>query len=81
MVKRSGVIIMFSQPDKAGLMQPNFAAHDAYIWIDHADRIYQEFKSKGVKIVREIRDEPYGFRDFDIEDCNGYRLAFGHPIE
>ena len=86
MVKRSGVIIMLSQPDKPGLMRPNSAesngaAHDAYIWIDDADHLYAEFKSKGVKIVREIRDEPYGFRDFDIEDCNGYRLAFGQPIE
>ena len=87
MVKRSGIIIMLSQPDRPGLMRPNSAldpngaAHDAYVWIDDADRLYQEFKSQGVKIVREIRDEPYGFRDFDIEDCNGYRLAFGQPLE
>jgi hypothetical protein len=31
-----------------------------------------------VTIARDIRDEPYGCRDFDIEDCNGYRLCFGH---
>ena len=34
-----------------------------------------------LKIAREIRNEPYGFRDLDIEDCNGYRVAFGQPLE
>ena len=26
-------------------------------------------------------DQPYGCRDFDIEDCNGYRLCFGQDLE
>jgi len=87
MVKRSGIIIMLSQPGTRGLKRPNSAAEsngaaqDAYIWIEDADRLYAEFRSKGVKIVRELGNEPYGCRDFDIEDCNGYRLAFGQPIE
>jgi uncharacterized glyoxalase superfamily protein PhnB len=38
-------------------------------------------KSKGVKITREIADRLYGCRDFDVEDCNGYRLCFGQDIE
>jgi len=40
-----------------------------------------EFKSKGVKITRDICDQPYGCRDFDMEDCNGYWLCFGQDIE
>jgi hypothetical protein len=34
-----------------------------------------------VTIAREICDQPYGCRDFDVADCNGYRLAFGHDTE
>jgi len=84
MVYRSGITIMLSQFEKTGLMRPNSAADpegedvwDAYIWVDDADALYEEFKSKGVKIAREICDQEYGCRDFDIEDCNGYRLCFG----
>jgi predicted enzyme related to lactoylglutathione lyase len=87
MVKRSGIVIMLSQSGKAGVMRPNHHAEaesdawDAYIWIENADALYQEFKSRDVKIVRDVCDQPYGCRDFDVEDCNGYRLCFGQDIE
>ena len=87
MVKRGGIVIMLSQFRKQGLMRPNSKAApegeawDAYIWVENADALYKEFKGKGVKIAREICDQPYGCRDFDVEDCNGYRLCFGQDIE
>lgn len=86
MVHRGGIIIMFSQPGKIGVMRPNSMADpngeawDAYIWVENADALHDEFKSKGVKIARNLCDQVYGNRDFDIEDCNGYRLCFGHDI-
>ena len=87
MVKRSGIVIMLSQSDELGLARPNHVvdperdAWDAYVWIEDADALYAELRSRGVKITREICDQPYGCRDFDVEDCNGYRLCFGHDIE
>jgi predicted enzyme related to lactoylglutathione lyase len=87
MVRRSGVVIMLSQIGKTGAMRPNRLvdpegeAWDAYIWIDDADALHTEFKSRQVKITRDVCDQPYGCRDFDVEDCNGYRLCFGHDIE
>jgi predicted enzyme related to lactoylglutathione lyase len=63
------------------IVDPEGEAWDAYIWIENADALYAEFKSKGVKITRDICDQPYGCRDFDVEDCNGYRLCFGQDIE
>jgi predicted enzyme related to lactoylglutathione lyase len=87
MVERRGIIIMLSQSDTAGVMRPNASvereggAWDAYIWVDDADALHDELRSKGVKIARELCDQPYGNRDFDVEDCNGYRLCFGHDIQ
>ena len=84
---RNGMSIMLSQFERTGLMRPNSVADpedgawDAYVWVDNADALYAEFRSKGVKIVRDICDQPYRNRDFDIEDCNGYRLCFGHDLE
>jgi|SRR3954467_9148593 predicted enzyme related to lactoylglutathione lyase len=85
MVWRRGVIIMLSQVEGVS-MRPNSKAGsdepvwDAYVWIDDADALHEEFKAKGVRIARPICDQEYGCRDFDIEDCNGYRLCFGHDI-
>lgn len=87
MVRRNGVVIMLGQLEATGVMRPNRTvdpeggAWDAYIWIDNADALHAEFKSKGVKIVREICDQMYGCRDFDVEDCNGYRLCFGQDLQ
>jgi uncharacterized glyoxalase superfamily protein PhnB len=84
MVKRGGVVIMLSQFPKAGAMRPNHivdperGAWDTYIWVYDADALFAEFKSKGVTIARAICDQEYGCRDFEVEDCNGYRLCFGH---
>jgi predicted enzyme related to lactoylglutathione lyase len=86
MVRRNGVVIMLSQLAH-GVMRPNRlvdpegGAWDAYIWIDEADALHAEFTSKRARIVRGVCDQPYGCRDFDVEDCNGYRLCFGQDIE
>ena len=87
MVCRNGVVVMLSQLEKTGVVRPNRVADpeggawDAYIWVDNADALNAEFKAKGVRIPRDICDQPYGCRDFDVEDCNGYRLCFGHDID
>jgi uncharacterized glyoxalase superfamily protein PhnB len=86
MVERSGVVIMISQLAKTSSMRPNRVADpngepwDAYIWVEDADALFQEFKSRDVRIAREICNQPYGCRDFDVEDCNGYRLCFGQTV-
>jgi uncharacterized glyoxalase superfamily protein PhnB len=40
------------------------------------DGMFQEYRAKGVKIISEPTVTPYGKREFDIEDCNGYRFSF-----
>jgi predicted enzyme related to lactoylglutathione lyase len=86
MVKRSGIIIMLAQLDAPTVIRPNRhvdpegSAWDAYIWIENADTLAAEFRTRGVPIAREICDQVYGCRDFEIDDCNGYRLCFGHVL-
>ena len=87
MVQRNGIVIMLKQLENKGVMRPNRivdperGAWDAYIWIENADALNAEFKSKGITIARDICDQPYGCRDFEVDDCNGYRLCFGQNVE
>lgn len=96
MVYRNGIVIMLSRTFlEAGVpppalrarqcpnrfADPEGAAWDAYVWVDDADRLYQQYQAAGVKIARPLCDREYGCRDFEIEDLNGYRLCFGHNIE
>jgi predicted enzyme related to lactoylglutathione lyase len=86
MVKRGGIVIMLSQiagarvnPNR--LSEPDGEAWDAYLWVDDADALFNEYTGKGVKIARDICEQEYRMRDFEIEDCNGYRLCFGHDLD
>jgi catechol 2,3-dioxygenase-like lactoylglutathione lyase family enzyme len=53
-----------------------------YIHLGHADGsedidgLFAAYQSKGVKIISDPTVRPYGLREFDIEDCNGYRFCF-----
>jgi predicted enzyme related to lactoylglutathione lyase len=86
-VMRNGISIMLKQIPAKGKMSPNHRADpedenwDAYVYIDDADALYKQFIEKGVKITRPICNQEYGCRDFEMEDCNGYRLCFGQDLE
>jgi len=83
MVTRSGIWIMLSQFETSATNpnanhDPESQAWDAYIWVDSADDLEKEFRSRGVEIARALEDQPYECRDFEVLDRDGYRLCFGH---
>jgi uncharacterized glyoxalase superfamily protein PhnB len=48
-----------------------------YMQIDgDIDGYYDDLKKGNVKIAVDIRDEPFGIRDFTVEDVDGYKLTF-----
>ena len=87
MVYRRGVVIMLSQHADPAAVRPNRLADvhgeawDAYVWIDDADGLLAEYRARDVKIVRDICDQEYGCRDFEVEDSSGYRLCFGQALD
>ena len=66
---------------KAGWHSQGKEAWDAYIWVEDAEALYDEFLSKDVSIIKTIQDTTYGNRDFEIEDIDGYIICFGHSID
>ena len=87
MVRRRGVTIMLSQIETAGAVRPNRVADPvreawvAYLWIEVAHALRAELAARGLTPARDLCDQEYGMRDFEVDDCNGYRLCFGHDLE
>jgi hypothetical protein len=87
MVHRNGIVIMLNQFEKTQPIRPNRLADpeescwDAYVWVEDAKALHDEFASKGVKIARGLCEQEYGNLDFDVEDMNGYRLCFGSDLK
>ena len=86
MVERGGVVIMLAQIEDGAMVRPNNrvgregGAWDAYVWVPDADALHAEFVAKGATIARGLCNQEYGCRDFDVLDCNGYRLCFGQNL-
>ncbi|WP_431046934.1 VOC family protein [Streptomyces sp. P1-3] len=49
----------------------------AYVVTDHVDALYERLRHAGVKVLREIADQPYGSREFGIADPEGNKWSFG----
>jgi uncharacterized glyoxalase superfamily protein PhnB len=78
-LSRDGMVIMLIPVGNAGIdsNQRLGVGVNLYMQIDgNIDEYYNLLKNKGVKVVADIKDEPFGIRDFTIEDIDGYKLTF-----
>ncbi len=54
-----------------------------YLWLHVAhglDALFERYRERGLTIVAPPEDKPWGLRQFDVEDCNGYLLTFAAEI-
>ena len=78
-LSKDGMVLMFIPAENIGIgnQEKLGVGVNMYMQIDgDIDEYYNELKNKGVKVVVDIKDEPYGIRDFTVEDINGYKLTF-----
>lgn len=78
-VSRDGMVLMFVPARNAGIDgdEKLGVGVNLYLQIDgDIDAYYNEIKKRGVKITADIKDEPFGIRDFSLEDPDGYVLTF-----
>jgi uncharacterized glyoxalase superfamily protein PhnB len=78
-LSKDGMVLMFIPAKNVGIgaKEKLGIGVNLYMQINgDIDEYYSELKNKGVKIVVDIKDEPYGIRDFTVEDINGYKLTF-----
>lgn len=53
----------------------------AYLEVDGIDRWYDELVGKGVELIKPLRDEPWGMREFGIRTVDGHRIMFGAAVD
>jgi uncharacterized glyoxalase superfamily protein PhnB len=81
---KDGMVLMFIPAKNHGIDTKEKFGTGVYLYMQidgDIDQYYAELKKKGVKIAVEIKDEPFGVRDFTIEDADGYKLAFNQTIK
>ena len=78
-LSKDGMILMFIPSANIGIGDEAKlgVGVNMYMQIDgDIDEYYRELVSKGVHFTFDIKDEPFGIRDFTVEDIDGYQLTF-----
>ena len=77
--------LMLKQVDDPSHIVPHYRVSEnlwnVYFWVDDAETLYAEIKHRGATIDYEICTQPYGCREFGIQDLDGYDIAFGQDLE
>ena len=53
---------------------------DVYVYVDAVDALHEQLQHRGAIIKQVPRNAPYGLRELEVEDLNGYRITFGQFI-
>ncbi len=78
-LSKDGMVIMLVLAQNVGIgaEEKLGTGVNLYMQIDgDIDEYYTELKNKAVKVMVDIKDEPFGIRDFTVEDIDGYKLTF-----
>ena len=82
---RDGFHLMLSQVEDSRYIVPHYKVVEkmwnVYYWVNDAQRLYEEVKARGATIDYDVCDQPYGCREFGIQDLDGYDIAFGQDLE
>jgi uncharacterized glyoxalase superfamily protein PhnB len=81
-VARDGLTIHFRCAEPPTPNPDKYAEEllDAYLSVDDADVLYEEYAARGVEFTREPGDTPWQRREFVVKDCDGRLLAFGSKL-
>lgn len=52
----------------------------AHLKVSDAKALFDHLSESGVRIIKGLRDQQYGLRDFVIADPDGNRIDIGQPI-
>jgi catechol 2,3-dioxygenase-like lactoylglutathione lyase family enzyme len=82
--RRDQATILLALCDEPARIVPNWQiVHNiwnAYLRVDDVESVYREVQERGAGIDYTIYNAPSGFREFGVQDPDGYDIAFGQPL-
>jgi len=83
-LNRDGCALMLKQAEDPKHVVPHWTVSpklsNVYFWVTDADSLCEEFKARGAGIDYGPCDQPYGCREFGIQDLDGYDISFGQVM-
>jgi uncharacterized glyoxalase superfamily protein PhnB len=83
-LERDGMQVMLRQSDDPKHVVPHWTVADKlwniYFWTQDVDALHAELVNRGAKIDYGLCDQPYGCREFAIQDLDSYDIGFGQAL-
>ena len=80
--ERDGCHIMAGHcPDSMPAIDLGDHSYFAYIVVDNADRYHDEISANGAELIKPLKSEPWGMREFGVRTNDGHRIMFGQDID
>ena len=67
-------------PDAIPAEQTGDHSYFAYLVVEGIDQYYEDVKAAGGEIIKPLRDEPWGMREFAIQTVDGHRIMAGQQL-
>ena len=84
-LNRDRMHLMLKQAEDPAHVVPHWRVSDklwsAYFWVANVDALHAEFVKRGANIDYGPCDQPYGCREFGIQDIDGHDIGFGEVKE
>jgi catechol 2,3-dioxygenase-like lactoylglutathione lyase family enzyme len=81
-IQRDDLRLLFEEDPQFANDMNNANHRLPLMWfVEDIESIYQEFKTRGVKLADELRTHSYGLREFAFIDINGYYIRIAESNE
>jgi uncharacterized glyoxalase superfamily protein PhnB len=80
-IKAGGAILYVTHdPELATAIRERGLAPDIFLWVRDIDTIYDQHRSQGAEITEELKERPWGVRQYVVREPNGYRLKIAESF-
>lgn len=81
MFERDGCRIMAGEcPNAIAAAELGDHSYFAYLVVDDVDAYHERVAAYGTEIVKPLRDEPWGMREFGLRTVDGHRMMLGQEL-
>jgi uncharacterized glyoxalase superfamily protein PhnB len=78
MFVRDQCVIMAGEcPDAPSAHDIGDHSYFAYLEVERIDDFHAALSTRGAEVIKPLRDEPWGMREFGIRTIDGHRMMFG----
>ncbi len=80
-IKEACCIMAGECPDAMPASDLGDHSYFAYIDVDDIDPYFATVKQAGAELIKDLRSEPWGMREFGVRTVDGHRIMFGQETE